>query len=87
MTTDRAKSPAEAVIENLGGLTKLARALDCAVSTVQGWKERGKIPQEHWLPIITVAKEQGIEITLEDFVLAPQPRDVPVSDGSAERAA
>jgi hypothetical protein len=69
MTSERAKSPAETVIEKLGGLTKLARSLNCAVSTVQGWKDRGKIPQEHWLAIIEVAKSQDIDITFEDFVL------------------
>lgn len=66
-------TPAEHVIDKFGGLTKLARALDCAVSTVQGWKERGRIPQEHWLTIITVGKTVDIDLSFEDFVLGAQP--------------
>lgn len=64
------KSPAEKIIKAFGGMTKLSRSLGCAVSTVQGWKERGRIPQDHWLPIIEAAKREGQEIALEDF-LAP----------------
>jgi hypothetical protein len=74
--THRAKSdvsgdvmtPAERVIDTFGGLTPLARALGFPVSTVQGWKERGEIPQRHWLPIMNVAKEAGISLKLEDFL-------------------
>lgn len=65
------KTPAEHVIDKFGGLTNLARARGCAVTTVQGWKERGKIPQEHWLPIIDSAKAQDIELGLNDFVFGP----------------
>jgi len=64
-------TPAEKVIGAFGGLTPMARALGLAVSTVQGWKERGEIPQRHWLPIMNVAKEAKIALKLEDFVAAP----------------
>ncbi|MFC5385157.1 carph-isopro domain-containing protein [Aquamicrobium segne] len=64
-------TPAEHVIDKFGGLTSLARALDCAVSTVQGWKERGRIPQEHWLQIITAGKERGLALEFDDFILGP----------------
>lgn len=63
-----AKNPAEHVVEKFGGLTKLARGLEFPVSTVQGWKERGKIPQDHWLPIMNLAKVEGIHLALEEFV-------------------
>lgn len=63
-------TPAEHVIDKFGGLTSLARALDCAVSTVQGWKERGKIPQDHWHAIIAAGanRSPSIQLTLDDFV-------------------
>lgn len=64
-------SPSEHIIEKFGGLTKLARARGVPVSTVQGWKERGKIPQDHWFPIIEAGKDDGIAIAIEDFVQAP----------------
>ena len=62
------KTPAEHVIDKFGGLTKLARALGLTVSTVQGWKKRGKIPQEHWLAIMAVAKANALDLTLSDFI-------------------
>lgn len=56
------------MIDSFGGLTKMARAIDCPVSTVQGWKERGKIPQDRWLPIIEAGRPSDIELTFDDFV-------------------
>ncbi|WPZ13224.1 hypothetical protein T8J41_13770 [Nitratireductor rhodophyticola] len=67
------KSPAEKIIKAFGGMTKLARAHGCAVSTVQGWKERGRIPQDHWLPIIDAAKRDGLDLSLDDFLATPSP--------------
>lgn len=63
-------TPAEHVIDKFGGLTPLARALDCAVSTVQGWKERGKIPQDHWHAIMAAGsvRSPAIDLSLDDFV-------------------
>jgi hypothetical protein len=72
----KAISPAEFIINKLGGLTRTARALstedrDFPVSTVQGWKDRGRIPQEHWQSLIDAAKEAGIEIDLATFLSVP----------------
>lgn len=61
-------TPAEHVISRFGGLTKAARALGYAVSTVQGWKDRGKIPQDHWKHIIAAANAEGITLRIEDFI-------------------
>jgi hypothetical protein len=67
------KSPAQNIIGKLGGLTKTAALLSSeekrvAVSTVQGWQARGKIPQEWWMPIMDAAKGQGVEIDLPMFL-------------------
>jgi hypothetical protein len=67
------KNPAHEIIDELGGLTKVAKYLSTdgkpfAVSTVQGWKERGKIPQEHWVPLINMGKSAGVEIELSRFL-------------------
>lgn len=77
MRTVEPKNPAENIINMLGGLTKVANLLSTdakrvAVSTVQGWKERGKIPQEHWLPLIDAAKEVGETLTFEMFLAVPE---------------
>jgi hypothetical protein len=61
-------SPAHYVIGKLGGLTKTANALNMPVTTVQGWKTRERIPQDHWQTLIAVAKDDGITLTLADFL-------------------
>ena len=67
------RTPAENIITKLGGLTKTASLLSrrgrrVAVSTVQGWKDRGKIPQEWWMPIIEAGEAEGVEIDLPMFL-------------------
>lgn len=61
-------SPADYVIRKFGGLTKTANALGLTVSVVQGWKIRSRVPQQHWLPLISAAKDIGEEIEVEDFL-------------------
>jgi hypothetical protein len=61
-------SPAAYVIRKLGGLTKTANKLNLAVSTVQGWQIRKRIPQDHWAPCIEAAKADGETIDLADFL-------------------
>lgn len=61
-------SPAAYVIGKFGGLTKTATALGIPVTTVQGWKDRGTIPQKHWSPLIDAAKNEGERIDLADFI-------------------
>ena len=72
-------SPAENIIMNkLGGLTKTAKLLTTdekafPVSTVQGWKDRGKIPQEYWLPLINAALvERDIALDVRMFLQSPE---------------
>ncbi len=67
------KTSAEIVIDALGGLTKTAKALSAsgkavAISTVQGWKERGRIPEEYWAPLVVAGKESGVVFTPKDFM-------------------
>lgn len=61
-------SPAAYVIRKMGGLTKTAKALGLAVSTVQGWQERGRIPQDHWDALIDAAKADDKIIDVRDFL-------------------
>lgn len=61
-------SPAAYVIRKIGGLTKTATALGIPVTTVQGWKDRGSVPQKHWAPLIEAAKNEGETIDLVDFL-------------------
>lgn len=61
-------SPADYVIGKFGGLTKTANALGLTVSVVQGWKDRKRIPQRHWFPLIAAAKDIGESIEVGDFL-------------------
>lgn len=68
-----APNPAEIVISKFGGLTKTAKALSTdekpfPVSTVQGWQDRGRIPQGHWPALIAVAKRDAVELDINDFL-------------------
>lgn len=66
-------NPAEKLIAKLGGLTATAKLLSTdergfSVSTVQGWKVRGHIPEKYWLRLIGAAGNVGITLLSEDFV-------------------
>jgi hypothetical protein len=61
-------SAAEFIIGKFGGLTGTAKAVRKPVTTVQGWKDRGSIPQQHWRKLIAAAKERGEILDLEDFL-------------------
>lgn len=68
-------SGAEYVISKFGGLAATARAIGKPVTTVQGWSDRKRIPQDHWRKIIDAAKAQEKLITIEDFLHAhPAPK-------------
>lgn len=61
-------SPAAYVIKTIGGLTRTANALGIPVTTVQGWKVRGSIPQKHWTALLDAAKAEGKTLELADFL-------------------
>lgn len=68
MTTDDAPSngrppiPDSEIIERFGGIRPMASKLGVAVTTVQGWKERGHIPANRYKQISASAAEHGIEL-------------------------
>lgn len=67
--TDTPNDPAARVIAVFGGLTRTAEALGKSISTVQGWKERKRIPPEHWREIMDAAKSlKKTRLKFEDFV-------------------
>ncbi len=63
------QSPAQYVIGKFGGLTGTSKAIAVPVTTVQGWAERGRIPQDHWKALIGAAKARDKLITFEDFLI------------------
>ena len=61
------------IIDRFGGIRPMASKLGVAVTTVQGWKERGHIPQGRLPQIIAAAAELGLDIGLAK---APAPEPV-----------
>ncbi len=53
---------AEEVIERFGGIRPMAKKIDVAVTTVQGWKKRGVIPANRREVIIEAARTHGVEL-------------------------
>jgi hypothetical protein len=81
-------SPAHYVIGKLGGLTKTANALGIPVTTVQGWRDRSRIPQDHWQALIAAAKGRGAVLSLSDFLKDHFEEDRPATPSETrERAA
>jgi uncharacterized protein YukE len=76
MTTDEAHPsgrPAlsdNEIIERFGGIRPMATKLGVAVTTVQGWKERGHIPPGRRQQIVAAAEEHGIDLGVDS---APSP--------------
>ena len=72
---------AQFVIGRTGGLTKTAVDLSTKleervpVTTVQGWRDRNRIPQEFWLPMIDLAEANGLPVTLADFLVDHEVED------------
>jgi len=61
------------IMEVFGGLAKTAHALTTPEkrlpkTTVQRWRDSGRIPQEWWMPMIEAAKAEGKHIELADFL-------------------
>jgi uroporphyrinogen-III synthase len=54
----------DAVIDAFGGIRPMASKLDVAVSTVQGWKNRGHIPENRWRDIITAASVHEVDLSV-----------------------
>jgi hypothetical protein len=52
----------ERVIEQFGGIRPMAAKLDTPVTTVQGWKKRGIIPQPRHAEILAAAARENIAI-------------------------
>lgn len=74
--------PVDAVIERFGGIRPMASKLDVPVTTVQGWKERGQIPERRWPEIEAAAARHGVSLAPGDFpaaASAPQAGEQPSS--------
>lgn len=59
---------ARRIIFKLGGIRPAAQKLGEPPSTVGNWCSRNRIPDRHWAHIIDVARDNGADVSLADFV-------------------
>lgn len=64
----RSMTQAEYIISKFGGIHPMARVINRRASTVQGWMERGSIPERNWREILEMASVANVELKREDFV-------------------
>ncbi|MFV0627016.1 MAG: carph-isopro domain-containing protein [Alphaproteobacteria bacterium] len=50
------------IIKDFGGLAEMSRTLDVAISTIQYWEEKNKIPYWRIEVVLKKAKELGLSI-------------------------
>lgn len=64
------------IIAMFGGIRPMANKLGIAVSTVQGWKERNKIPDNRYEQILSVVEEEKLaEVEVQEKpILASEPK-------------
>ncbi|MCH7540837.1 MAG: hypothetical protein IH999_10655 [Proteobacteria bacterium] len=62
------ESQAARVIGRFGGIRPMAAKLGVAVSTIQGWKQRGRIPAERREALLAVARRLGVPLAPDDFL-------------------
>ena len=72
ITEDSDMTPGQKVIARFGGIRPMAGKLGVAVSTVQGWRERGAIPLRHHDRVREAARASGIEIAPADLAAVPE---------------
>ncbi len=72
---------AQRVIDKFGGQSNLASLLGKTPSTVQYWTKSGIVPAKWHTTLLTLAKEQGIELYPGDF-LEVLNTDIQLSDGT-----
>lgn len=77
--------PDNEIIDRFGGIRPMAAKLGVAVTTVQGWKERGHIPPGRISQIIASAAEHDIDIGLQaEEPPAPAKPETPKAESKPE---
>ncbi|MCG8544807.1 MAG: uroporphyrinogen-III synthase [Alphaproteobacteria bacterium] len=78
---------AAAIIDRFGGIRPMAAKLDMPVTTIQGWKARGRIPANRVAALRAAAAEHNVDLT--GLAAAPSSAvpDVPAEPAAADAAA
>ena len=66
--------PAQSIIRKLGGPSVVAGVVGIHRTRVSSWQRSraaggtdGRIPQNHIEPLMTLAREKGVDLKIEDF--------------------
>jgi uroporphyrinogen-III synthase len=79
-------NPAERIIARFGGIRPMAHKLNVPVTTVQGWKKRGAIPESRHDDIRSAAAAHGVVVD-QDELAAAVPDGEEHEEGAAEAPA
>lgn len=72
---------AGAVVDRFGGIRPMATKLGVPVTTVQGWKGRGHIPENRFAAVRSAAAAHGVDLSSAPAASAPPgPRSEPEAD-------
>ena len=84
-----APKSATTIIGMFGGIRPMAKKLGIAVTTVQGWKERGVIPAARHADVLQAAERFGIPLTAADMSgdVAAGPTETPMPPPMRDAAA
>ncbi len=74
---------AERIIARFGGIRPMAAKLGIAVTTVQGWKERGSIPPARHAQILAAAETEGLALSDEDLMVGGERSPTPLAEEAA----
>ena len=72
-TMNKQNNSAEQIIDHFGGQSSLANLLNRRQSTVQHWVNTGRIPSQWHKPLLKLAREKGISLEPNDFVVKETP--------------
>lgn len=75
--------PVDVVIERFGGIRPMASKLDVPVTTVQGWKERGQIPERRWPEVEAAAGRHGVSLAATDGAASSSAESPPSPSASS----
>jgi hypothetical protein len=63
---------AQMVVDKFGGQSNLAKLIGKGQSTVQYWTKSGAIPSKWQAKLLSIAREQNVDLTAADFVKVPE---------------
>jgi myo-inositol-1-phosphate synthase len=77
---ERGANAAERIIKRFGGQSALAALLGKRQSTIEHWAKTGRVPAQWQVPLMSLARQQGVILEAKDFV-EPRPGPIQPAEG------